>query len=141
MQEHVYPNIVDIVDQLSSGAELPPADEDDNGVNWCAELIKVWYQAPHTTAWRAGRRLVPGLPLVPGTAIATFDANGRFPQNGIAHAAIFVRYTRNGDGIVVVDQWRERSTLQYRSLAWERVDADPHVSYVNSAKNFFTITW
>ncbi|ALN83082.1 BPSL0067 family protein [Lysobacter antibioticus] len=142
LKEHVYPNAKDISSQIFARTiELPAADEDNNGIYWCAELIKVWFKAPHTTAWRAGRRLKPGLPLQPGTAIATFNEKGLFPQDGIAHAAIFVHYTRSGDGIVVIDQWPQYSVVRTRTLAWDYNDGDFHRSYVNSAKNFFTITW
>lgn len=141
-QEHVYPGASDLFDQIFvGGLKIPAADEDGNRVTWCAELLKVWFNAPHTKTWRAGRRLVPRMPLEPGTAIATFNENGLFPQDGIAHAAIFIRCTRNGDGIIVIDQWKERPYVQTRSLGWDYVGGSDHANYVNSAKNFSTATW
>ncbi|MEH6417164.1 BPSL0067 family protein [Pseudomonas sp. CGJS7] len=139
-QEHILPNAAELSRQIFAGLELTASDEDNNGVYWCAELIKVRLKAPHTTTWRPGRLLRPGLALEPGTAIATFK-NGLFPQDKIAHAAIFVGYRHSGDGIIVIDQWPKYSTLRTRSLDWDYNGGNAHENYVNSAKNFSTIVW
>lgn len=59
---------------------------------------------PCTAAWKRGAR-VRGAALAPGTAIATFDKNGRYANstNGKSHAAIYLG--QSATGIRVLDQW------------------------------------
>lgn len=59
---------------------------------------------PHTGAWKRGAP-VRGAALAPGTAIATFDKNGRYANNtnGKSHAAIYLG--QSATGIRVLDQW------------------------------------
>jgi hypothetical protein len=59
-----------------------------------------------------------------GTAIATFDENGRYPKTA-RHGAIFVSHDANG--IVVIDQWvgkgwASQRTLKYLGSGTRRVD-------------------
>ena len=59
---------------------------------------------PGTGAWKRGAR-VRGAALAPGTAIATFDKNGRYANspNRKSHAAIYLG--QSATGIRVLDQW------------------------------------
>lgn len=72
----------------------------------CAVLVQKLtpgLQGVHTTAWRAGARVLDTKGLAPGTAIATFE-NGRYPaRDDKKHAAFFLAY--GGAGFYVVDQW------------------------------------
>jgi hypothetical protein len=64
------------------------------------------YGLPSTRNWVEGEEITgPNQPaLATGTAIATFDEDGNYPQGNVPkHAAIFVSYTDNG--IIVYDQW------------------------------------
>ena len=63
--------------------------------------------------WRAGRSVLAG-GVKPGTAIATFGPNGRFPDNG-GNSAIFVGYLQN-DGIRIIDQYPHPSHIGFRDL-------------------------
>jgi hypothetical protein len=74
------------------------------GTGHCVPFVREVTGAPITTQWRRGDP-VKGSNLAPGTAIATFDRNGRYANavDGSSHAAVFVREDANG--ISVVDQW------------------------------------
>jgi len=142
-KEHVLAGAWSIAERISAGEEILAFDEDNDGDTYCAELIKHWstFGAPHAqTYWRQGRRLRPGLDVLTGTAIATFDENGHYPKDDVKHAAIFIGYSKDGTGILVLDQWNG-SRLQYRELLWNYTIGNPHTNYVQSASNFSTITW
>lgn len=91
------------VDELAKGG-TPNA-----GSGECVDIVKQYVpglKGLSTTTWRAGAWVIEaGSTIRRGTAIATFDKNGRFPQhrNG-QHAALVLRVM--GSGIWVVDQWR-----------------------------------
>lgn len=59
----------------------------------CVALVQVYTNAPHSSAWRQGERVVESSGLRAGTAIATF-VRGRFPRARELrrHAAFFLRY-------------------------------------------------
>jgi hypothetical protein len=75
----------------------------------CVDLIKglvPGLKGVPTAAWRRGERVVDARFLVPGTAIATFDEHGRYPNRPRGnHAAIFVASA--GAAIWVMDQWKD----------------------------------
>jgi hypothetical protein len=70
----------------------------------------VYADAPRTTIWRAGERVVEAKGPLPGTAIATF-VKGTYPNaTKRRHAAFFLRYgPRDGTGIAtsfwVIEQY------------------------------------
>lgn len=68
----------------------------------CVAFVKEVAGLPPTTHWRAGG---PALDAEPGTAIATFDNDGRYGNHGDgrSHAAILLEAT--GYGLRVMDQW------------------------------------
>jgi|GEM_PF-2294755 len=74
----------------------------------CVALVKKVFGLPSTKEWIAGQAITaPGSPpLSTGTAIATFNEDGLYPQGKDTpkHAAIFVGYTE--DGMTVYDQWK-----------------------------------
>lgn len=59
----------------------------------CVALVQVYAEAPHSSNWKQGERVVESRGLRAGTAIATF-VNGRFPRAQALrrHAAFFLRY-------------------------------------------------
>ena len=74
------------------------------GINYCGQCVsfvtRVCPTVPTSTgAWRQGKQVKGDITIVPGTAIAAFDANGRY----YGHAAIYEGQTP--DGLNVVDQW------------------------------------
>ncbi|TRX76079.1 BPSL0067 family protein [Pseudomonas mangiferae] len=75
------------------------------GTGHCVPYVQVAANAPLTANWKRGERVKDIAELASGTAIATFDADGRYGsrKDGTSHAAIFIR--KNETGIVVLDQW------------------------------------
>ncbi|WP_408951543.1 BPSL0067 family protein [Lysobacter sp. Hz 25] len=141
--EHVFADAMKMAERLSARETIAALDEDSDGDTHCAELIKhsSTFAAPNAQQfWRQGRRLRPGLQVAPGTAIATFDENGRYPVGPVKHAAIFIGYSEGGTGVLVLDQW-DGVNLQYRELRWNYTIGNPHTNYVQSASNFSTIIW
>ncbi|MEX5383899.1 BPSL0067 family protein [Cronobacter muytjensii] len=76
---------------------------------------------PRTVAWKRGALVKGNTEIAPGTAIATFDADGRYGNHtdGRSHAAIYLG--QDASGIQVLDQWMTHKTLP----TGERV-ATPH---------------
>jgi hypothetical protein len=74
----------------------------DNGQ--CARLVQGKAGAPLARSWRRGINVKDGSGILPGTAIATFDLEGRYPNAARGnHAALFVE--KDARGITVVEQW------------------------------------
>lgn len=71
------------------------------GDGHCVSLIKQCTNAPQTTQWQAGKKVL-GQALAPGSIIATFK-NGKYPNKRGYHAAIYIEQTPQG--IWVWDQW------------------------------------
>lgn len=72
------------------------------GTGECVALVQAATGAPRSTEWRSGAQVQGNTNIRPGTAIATFDINGRYT----GHAAIYLG--QDADGIRVVDQWNIR---------------------------------
>lgn len=81
------------------------------GNGHCVAYVREVTGAPHTSQWRRGEK-VRGGALPSGTAIATFDANGRYANatDGSSHAAILISAT--DAGLVVMDQWQGQPVHQ-----------------------------
>ena len=75
------------------------------GNGQCVAFVRAAANAPATTAWRKGDLVKGNMTIQPGTAIATFDANGHYGNHtdGRSHAAIYLE--QSDDGISVLDQW------------------------------------
>ncbi len=65
----------------------------------CVAAVKHFAGAPETSLWKAGEKVKESTTIKPGTAIATFDANGRYK----GHAAIYD--TQDRTALYVYDQW------------------------------------
>ena len=88
------------------------------GTGHCVNFVREASGAPITTQWHRGDP-VRGSNIASGTAIATFESNGRYGNHadGRSHAAILL--AENEDGLLVVDQWvgqpvKER-TIRFRN--------------------------
>jgi hypothetical protein len=70
----------------------------------CVRYVQECAGVPHTSHWRCGRK-VRGGDVEKGTAIATFDPNGRYGNHtdGRSHAAILIEEL--DEGLHVWDQW------------------------------------
>ena len=103
----------------------------------CVEFIRQTLEAPITSNWREGEKVVQGnSTLAAGTAIATF-VNGRYPQDGSTgkHAAIYLG--QDARGIQVLDQWRKQGVVKVRTIKWN--PTSPGAS--NDGKAFSVIEW
>jgi hypothetical protein len=93
----------------SGVGELAKGETPLAGKGECVDLIKEYVpglKGKSTTTWRAGAWVMEaGNKIRRGTAIATFDKNGRFPQRSTGqHAALVLSVMASG--IWVVDQWK-----------------------------------
>lgn len=91
------------------------------GNGQCVAYTQKAANMPRTVAWKRGALVKGNTAIAPGTAIATFDANGRYGNHtdGSSHAAIYLG--QDASGIQVLDQW-----MTYKKLpSGERV-ATPH---------------
>ena len=75
------------------------------GTGHCVPFVREATGAPITTQWRSGAKVRDNPDLAVGTAIATFDADGRYGNHtdGRSHAAVLIAVRDNG--LLVVDQW------------------------------------
>ena len=75
------------------------------GTGQCVPLVEAASGAPRDASWSKGALVKGGTSIAPGTAIATFDADGTYGNhtNGSSHAAIYMGQTEKG--IQVIDQW------------------------------------
>ncbi|WP_320421174.1 BPSL0067 family protein [Roseateles agri] len=83
--------------------DVPPAEK-QHGPNFCGQCVSyvttVCTTLPvATSAWKKGVQVRGATGILPGTAIATFNANGHYS----GHAAVYESQT--AIGINVVDQW------------------------------------
>lgn len=71
----------------------------------CVAYVRKAAGAPHTSQWRQGEHVRSSRELQPGTAIATFDPDGRYGNHtdGRSHCAVLIE--RRNDGLLVWDQW------------------------------------
>ena len=77
------------------------------GSGECVALVQQATGAPHTSSWTRGALVKGNTALKPGTAIATFDAAGKYPSHRHGnHAAIYL--SQDASGIKVIDQWNRR---------------------------------
>jgi hypothetical protein len=86
------------------------------GTGHCVVFVQQAASLPHTSQWRRGIR-VRGAGVLPGTAIATFSAEGRYENrtDGSSHAAILIAELKNG--LRVWDQWTDHPVAE-RTIRW-----------------------
>jgi hypothetical protein len=75
----------------------------------CVRFVQVVSGIGHTSTWRQGPSVRDNPDIVPGTVIATFNANGRYANDttGRSHAAIYL--AQDEHGVRVIDQWVGRT--------------------------------
>ena len=102
------------------------------GDGHCVALVQEAAGAPVTTHWRCGAKVTDDVPR--GTAIATFDPNGRYGNHvdGRSHAAILLAV--NTDGLRVLDQWVGQPAHQ-RTIAFRNGSGDA----VNDGDQFHVV--
>jgi hypothetical protein len=87
-----------------------------------------------TATWAQGAAVQGNTSLQPGTAIATFNANGQYANatNGSSHAAIYLG--QNAQGIQVEDQWSNQPA-SIRTIPWN----NPTGTAANTGSSFYVI--
>lgn len=99
----------------------------------CVTLIRHYTNAPHTSRWRQGEKVLGNKGLLPGTAIANFE-NGRWPGRSRGnHSAFYLGQV--SDGIYVIDQWPsvEKKRISIRFIRKQR--RNPDGTYANPSDN------
>ena len=104
------------------------------GSGQCVAYVQAACGAPHTSQWRRGMK-VRGNAVAPGTAIATFDADGRYGNHtdGRSHGAILI--AEEAGGLRVWDQWLGQPVHQ-RLI---RFQGGQGGRWVNDGDRFFVI--
>jgi len=81
----------------------------------CVEFVKKCSGAPSASSWRKGVKVMGNQNMSKGIAIATFDSNGRYPNNATGnHAAIYIG--QDATGIWVYDQWVRKGCVSKRYI-------------------------
>lgn len=79
----------------------------NKGTGWCATFVQHFTNAPKTEKWRQGSKVWGNLHIRPGTAIATFNAAGRYPGKDTGnHAAIYLGLNPRG-----IDVYHQTTSL------------------------------
>ena len=91
------------------------------GSGQCVAFVQQASAAPLTAQWTRGQKAKENPTLQKGSAIATFDANGKYTNStdGTSHAAIYAG--QNAQGLQVWDQWLgqpvHRRTIRFQAGA------------------------
>jgi hypothetical protein len=88
----------------------------------CVGLVKYYSDAGPTSTWQEGASLSDGDPIMPGTAIATFNSEGRYASKKTGnHACFFVSFLPGNAGIRVLEQHVKPTPdkIQLRSLKFK----------------------
>jgi hypothetical protein len=103
----------------------------------CVEFVRQVTDAPGSPKWVRGK-LVKGIKageLARGTAIATFDENGKYPtDSGGRHAAIYLSHSNVG--IEVLDQWNAQGEVLKRTIRFNKPEG---TSRSNDGDTFYVI--
>jgi hypothetical protein len=106
------------------------------GSGQCVAFVEKASGAPLTSAWNRGVK-VKGSGILQGTAIATFDPDGKYGNHmdGTSHAAIYI--SQDSLGIQVWDQWTGQPVHQ-RTIRFQ--GGAPGVKPVNDGDAFYAIS-
>jgi len=92
-----------------------------NGNTECVEFIRQSTNAPLTSLWKKGKKVSEAKfgEIPRGTAIATFDSQGKYPTDALGkHAAIYIEH--NNLHILVLDQWNDQGEVKKRNIRFGR---------------------
>ena len=112
------------------------------GSGQCVAFVQAATQVGHTSRWRRGEQ-VRGANLAIGTAIATFDEQGRYINDttGKSHAAIYLG--QDPAGIQMLDQWGSRvpgqQELKVQPVHQRTVRFQNQSKPVNDGRNYYVI--
>jgi hypothetical protein len=105
------------------------------GTGQCVAFVEKASGAPLTATWNRGVK-VKGATIAKGTAIATFDATGKYGNHtdGTSHAAIYIG--QDAVGVQVWDQWLGQPVHE-RTIRFQ--GGAPGVHPVNDGDAFYVI--
>jgi hypothetical protein len=106
------------------------------GAGHCVDFVKAAAGVPRTAAWWKGAEVRGNPHIAPGTAIATFEADGTYTSESGNHAAIYLYQDHRG--IWVYDQWRGRPVGK-RLIRFEGGEGSARGSKSNDGKRFAVI--
>lgn len=98
---------------------IDQAYKNAKGNTECAHFVQQVTGAPSTSAWKKGVQVKGAAAgtITPGTAIATFDENDKYPTDSLGrHAAVYVSHSP--EGITVVDQWNAQGKVKQRTIRY-----------------------
>ncbi|MBL8696053.1 MAG: BPSL0067 family protein [Planctomycetes bacterium] len=90
------------------------------GMAECVAFVQAVTSAPPTTQWRRGEfvKEAKAGSIARGTAVATFDENGKYPTDTKGkHAAIYLSH--DAAGITVLDQWAAQGEVNKRTIRYK----------------------
>ena len=112
------------------------------GSGECVALVEQATGAPHASSWRKGALVKGNTALAKGTAIATFNAQGKYGNHRHGnHAAIYL--DQDANGLRVIDQWNIRDPKTHQIVT----HVSPHIhtlrfgnrSYSDNGDNFSVV--
>jgi len=104
----------------------------------CAVLVERLANAPATALWHKGRNVRRNLSIQPGTAIATFDATGRYPNTWTNnHAALYL--SQDIMGIWVIEQYVGLEKIQKRHIRFMNGGVPYHHNVANDGDAYSVI--
>jgi hypothetical protein len=106
------------------------------GAGYCVDFVKAAAGVPRTAAWQEGAEVRGNPHISPGTAIATFESDGRYTSESGSHAAIYLY--QDEDGIWVYDQWRDQP-VHKRLIRFEGGSGAKWGSKSNDGRRFAVI--
>ncbi|MGO9413425.1 MAG: BPSL0067 family protein [Spirochaetia bacterium] len=107
-------------------AVVPAADQ-AGGVQ-CVGLVKYYTKCGGTGTWKKGAMVKDSPQLKAGTAIATFDSQGRYPSHKSGnHACFFLRFMPGNKGITVLEQhvMPNKNKIQTRNILYRQGKGTP----------------
>ena len=106
------------------------------GAGHCVDFVKAAAGAPVTVAWQGGAPVRNNPQIAPGTAIATFEADGSYTDESGNHAAIYL--SQDDHGIWVYDQWQGQP-VHKRLIRFEGGSGGKRGSKSNDGRRFAVI--
>lgn len=104
------------------------------GSGQCVEFVQKCTVAPLTSSWQKGPIVKGNISISRGTAIATFNAAGKYPNHSTGnHAAVYLG--QDSTGIWVYDQWVAKGFVSKRHI---RFKGTPGMSS-NDGDDYFVI--
>ena len=109
----------------------------EKGKTECVEFVRQAAGAPKTADWKKGKKVLDAKfgEVARGTAIATFDADGKYPADTLGkHAAIYLSH--DTICIRVLDQWNGQGEVKPRPIWFSRPAG---ITRENNADTFYVI--